>query len=157
MRAGFPSVIVASIPGRLRLRDGRLRDGPRCRALEGRLNAVAGVVTVGVSPATGSVLVHYDPAACPWESFERLAVEAFEAVCPGGETMPAATPLRSGPYRWQRERRWNRAAKWGMLASFPVSLALAAAGSKKLHAASGGVFSALLLVHLYVHRRHLIK
>lgn len=150
------SLIVASIPGRLRMRDARLRDRLRMGEVAARIGAVPGVRAVEAAPATGSVLVLYDPAAASRACFEQKIVAAFDAVCPPAPPAPAE-PRASGTYRWQRERRWNRAAKWGMLASFPVSLALAAAGSKKLHAVTGGLFSVLLLVHLYVHRRHLIK
>lgn len=150
------SAIVASIPGRLRLRDKRLREPERCRALGDALRAVTGVVSVEIAPATGSVLVHYDPGRHSREALEQMAMAALEGAFPPPNPDAALIPRR-GPYRWQRERRWNRAAKWGMLASFPVSLVLAAAGRKKWHAATGGVFSALLLVHLFVHRRHLIK
>lgn len=150
------AVIVASIPGRLRLRDGRLRDPERCRALVGALRALTGVFSVEGTPVTGGVLVQYDAGLHTRQSFEQTALAAFDAVFPPADAEAVPLPRR-GPYRWQRERRWNRLAKWGMLASFPVSMALAAAGSKKWHAATGGVFSALLLVHLFVHRRHLIK
>jgi hypothetical protein len=42
-----------------------------------------------------------------------------------------------------------------MPASLAASLALAAAGAKRWHAATGGLFLAALHVHLAVHRRHL--
>lgn len=145
------AAIVASIPGRLRLRDVRLRDARRCQALGEALNKLVGVVRIETMPATASVLLHYDHNICSRAAFEQAALATLAAIVPA-PSRQVREASRSRP-----ERRWNRAAKWGMLISFPVSLALAAAGGKKLHVATGGLFSTLLLVHLYVHRRHWLK
>lgn len=150
------SPVVASIPGRMRVRDARLRDLGLLREMLARLEGLPGLFGIESNATTGSVLIHYDCTVTSQPALEQRVRAAFDAVFPSPE--PLQKQVRSGGmYRWQKERRWNRAAKWGMLASFPVSLALAAGGSKKLHAVTGGVFSALLLVHLYVHRRHLVK
>jgi hypothetical protein len=54
-------------------------------------------------------------------------------------------------------RRLNGYAKLGMMASLGASLALAAAGNKRLHIATGSVYLALLGIHMAVHRRQLLK
>lgn len=65
---------------------------------------------------------------------------------------------RGAPYSKRAiARRLNGVAKIGMLASLGASLALAAAGAKRLHIATGGVYLALLGIHMAVHRRHLLK
>lgn len=66
---------------------------------------------------------------------------------------------RRGPPYSRRAvlRRLNGYAKIGMLTSLAASLALAAGGSKRLHAATGGVYLALLGIHMAVHRHHLLK
>jgi hypothetical protein len=55
------------------------------------------------------------------------------------------------------KRRVNRYAKAGMLGSLATSLALAAAGQKRWHAVSGGIFVACLGVHLSIYRRSLLR
>lgn len=72
---------------------------------------------------------------------------------------PGRQADRRGPPHSRRAlvRRLNGYAKIGMLASLGASLALAAAGSKRLHAATGGVYLALLGIHMAVHRHHLLK
>lgn len=151
-------VVVASIPGRLRLKAPCLRDVSCCHRLAARLRAVEAVLSVEPSEATGSLLVHYDAGQCSVPAFEDISMTEFDAVFLR-ESRDAATSMSAGGGVSRREsaRRWNRVAKIGMLAGLPISLALAAVGSKKLHAATGGVFSLLLVVHLLVHRRHLLK
>lgn len=155
------ALVVASIPGRLRLRDRRWRGSPRCLDLAARLRAVEGVLAAEPTVAAGSVLVRYDPSRWTVSGIEEALVaevhSAFPDVAAAPPAAAAPTPAEPGISRREMARRWNRFAKLGMLASFPVSLALAAAGGKKLHAATGGVFSLLMLVHLLVHRRHLVK
>ncbi|MDD5328515.1 MAG: heavy metal translocating P-type ATPase [Sulfuricella sp.] len=72
---------------------------------------------------------------------------------PAAPPTPAATPSRHP----SRRVRINRYAKRGMLATLPLSLALAAMGKKRWHAVSGGVFLAALGAHLAAHRRHLLR
>lgn len=118
-----------------------------------RLQAIDGMTSVEASAAAGSLLLRYDVDRCSRAAMEACAGDALAAALGREPGVPRATP----PTRKQAAREWNRVAKLGMLASLPVSLALAAAGSKRLHAVSGGVFTLLLLVHMAVHRRHLVK
>lgn len=66
---------VHHLPGRLRLRCGRLKRNAReGAALEARLNRLPGVHDVRINLLTGSLLVNYDPA--------RVDVEALLSQVP---------------------------------------------------------------------------
>lgn len=154
------SLLAASIPGRLRLRDPCLH-APACAdAIASTLRAIPGVRTVESNLQAGSLRVLYaDADRAMMEARVLAAVAPFLPSRHDDSRTPSDAPARErrSSDRRRAGREWNRVAKLGMLASLPVSLALAAGGAKKLHALTGGVFSALLLVHLAVHRRHLIK
>ncbi len=75
------------LPGRLRLRLAALRRNPDLAArLRSSLAALPGLAGVDVNPLTGSVLVHYDPAA---GSLAGLAA----ALAAHGIAMPDLPPL----------------------------------------------------------------
>ena len=141
------SRVASSIPGRIRVRDTALRQPDRLARLHAALQAVGGVLDVESKVATGSVIVRYDAARFAPEAMENLVEQHVDAELarPRSKFPPSARV------------RINRAAKAGMLGSLAVSLALAAAGNKRWHAASGLVFVACLGVHLTVHRRHLLR
>lgn len=145
--------IVSSIPGRLRLRHPSLRGCAQRSAVSACVSALPGVLSVDANPQTGSLLVRYDATRCERAAMEAQLAGLFPAV---PDALPGEAE-NSANSRRAVAREWNRVAKLGMMASLPLSLVLAAAGSKKTHALTGGVFTALLLVHLVVHRRHLIK
>jgi len=145
--------IVASLPGRLRLRSPLLRQRGHCQGLVASLQAIDGMLSVEANALAGSLLLRYDAGRCTPAAMEARVGDAVAAALGMEPSVPSAAP----PSGKRAAREWNRVAKLGMLASLPVSLALAAAGSKRLHAVSGGVFTLLLLVHMAVHRRHLIK
>lgn len=139
--------IVSSLPGRIRLRDNALKHPARARRLADALGALPAVASAEANPATGSLLLRFDPAQCPVESLEARVEALLEAELQSARPrLPPSTRVRI-----------NRAAKYGMLASLGASLALAAAGNKRWHAATGLVFVACLGVHLGVHRRHLLR
>lgn len=138
------SRIASSIPGRIRVRDPKLRLPERLERLRAVLAAGDGVASCEANPATGSLLLHYDAAAVApelMEAFVDAAVDA-ELVSPRPDTAAI---------------RANRYAKQGMLASLAVSLAFAATGKKRWHALSGGLFLAGLGIHLAYHRQRLLK
>ena len=141
------SRVASSIPGRIRVRDTALRQPDRLARLHAMLQAVDGVHDVESKPATGSVIVHYNAAHFAPEAMETLVEQHVDAeLARPRSKFPPSTRMRI-----------NRAAKAGMLGSLAVSLALAATGNKRWHAASGLVFVACLGVHLTVHRRHLLR
>jgi len=64
--------ILHAIPGRLRLRVGDLkRDPESAREIQERIADHPGVRQVEANPATGSVVIHFDPAAGPPGAFLR--------------------------------------------------------------------------------------
>lgn len=170
-------LIIASIPGRLRLRAPGLRQRLRCDAAAERLRAIDGVVSVEPNPAAGSVLLRYDVSRQDIQAMEAAAAAVVAAMLPedgpergaaersggGAAGAPGGGPRgKPGgePNDGAADRaalRLNRYAKLAMLVSLPTSLALAAAGAKKLHIATGSVFTLMLLVHLTTHRRRLLQ
>ncbi|WP_407279585.1 hypothetical protein U5817_02305 [Aromatoleum evansii] len=150
--------IASAVPGRIRIRDSRLRDSARHAALGATLAALDGAGQIEGNLLTGSFLLRYDAArVAPAVMEARVAAAVATALDPQQVAAQDAAPARRTPRRWQRDRRLNTWAKYGMLGSLGISLALAAAGSKKAHAATGGLFLGLLGIHMAVHRRHLFK
>ncbi|MCR6629148.1 MAG: hypothetical protein NVV74_03320 [Magnetospirillum sp.] len=146
-----PSPIASRLPGRLRLRHPALRRSPANRHLCDELGGWDGVTSAEGNPATGGVLLRYDPVQVEPAAMEarvetRLA-ELFDAP-PAKAAAPGGAGLDM--------RRLNRAAKVGMLTSLTASL-LALAVGKRLHAAFGAAHLAFLLVHLAHHRRKMLQ
>lgn len=79
---------------------------------------------------------------------------ARQAAAGGAE--PAASWWRARPGGTLRVRV-NRVARRGMLVSLAASMVLAALGRKRWHTVTGLVFLKFLAMHLWVHRRHLIR
>jgi hypothetical protein len=73
-----------------------------------------------------------------------------------GGAEPAASWWRARPGGTLRVRV-NRVARRGMLVSLAASMVLAALGRKRWHTVTGLVFLKFLAMHLWVHRRHLIR
>lgn len=139
--------IVAAIPGRIRIRDGGLRQPDRLQRLHGVLAELTGVTSVRTNPTNGSIIVHYDAAQVAPERMEKRLEHAVDAELAQPRDKAAIA----------RRLRINRTAKIGMLGSLGASLALAAVGKKRWHAATGMVFVACLGVHLATHRRQLLR
>lgn len=151
--------IVSSVPGRLRLRDPALRRPQPLERLAAELAAVAGVQSVDTNAKAGSVVLFYDAAGVVKREME-VAVERVAATVLVAPARAEPAPLAGDgprPHRGSPRVRINRQAKRGMLGSLAVSLALAAGGLKRWHAWSGGAFVVFLLIHLAVHRRHLLR
>lgn len=145
--------MASRLPGRIRLRDRALRDHRRHDALRAELAGRDGMVSVEGNLATGSLLLTYDVArVSPAEMEAGVAIAVASALTDPKAPTQAVTAVR----RWRLLRRLNLYAKFGMLGSLAVSLA-AAGASKRLHVAAGGLSVALMLVHMAVHRRHLLK
>lgn len=139
--------IVAAIPGRVRIRDGGLRQPDRLQRLRGALAALPGIVSIRGNPANGSLIVHYNAAEVAPEKMETALERTVDAELAQPRDRAAIA----------HRLRINRLAKYGMLTSLGTSLALAAAGNKRWHAATGMVFVACLGVHLATHRRQLLR
>jgi hypothetical protein len=142
------SRIVSSLPGRIRVRDKALRN-PACLArTESALGSLDGVVALEPNLAAGSIVLHYAP-----DKTDPLRLESeVDALVDTALAAPHRPPGARSP-----RMQVNRYAKIGMMGSLAASLALAAAGSKRWHAITGGLFVGCLGVHLGVHRRHLLR
>mgnify|MGYP003492859376 FL=1 len=140
--------IVSSIPGRARLRDQQLCDSQQLDRVRNKLSVLAGVLSVDGNPRAGSLIVCYDS-----QRQDPARMDAKIELVAATELAKPRLPVKRSIGRVQV----NRYAKRGMLTSLAVSMLLAAAGQKRWHAATGGVFLPCLMVHLAVHRRHLIR
>jgi len=176
--------IVSSIAGRLRLRHPALRQLGRLAQLEQELSGWPGVLAWEGNAHTGSLLLHYDVTVLAQAECEQRASAALQELLAPAQTpgMPEVVPQAaqagaaslapaSGPVvapepaRAERPTRpigsarvrANRWAKRGMLLSLAATLLLAAAGAKRWHTVGGLLFLHALGVHLWVHRRHLLK
>lgn len=164
MSVSLHPAIVASIPGRLRLRDPRLRRRAVGSAAVDALREIEGVLSVEANPAAGSVLLRYAPAAQDRAAMEARVAAAVAALLPAVPAVePPVASSASGAVRLPASFRRsplhaaNRAAKIGMLAALPVSLGFVAAGNRQIHAVAGAAFTLMLLVHLAMHRRRLTQ
>lgn len=149
--------IVSSVPGRLRLRDARLRRDTLRDAVLARLESLPALRTLRANAAAGSVVVEYDGTRVGEATMWREVLDAVAPWLPAQEPAPGRAPAPARPRRAGRRRQLARATNVGMLASLGSSLALAAAGAKAAHVATGSVFLGLLGVHLAMHRRSLLR
>ncbi|MBK1687591.1 HMA2 domain-containing protein [Rubrivivax gelatinosus] len=149
--------IVSSVPGRLRLRDARLRRDALRDAVLARLDSLPALRTLRANAAAGSVVVEYDGTRVDEAAMCREVLDAVAPWLPAREAAPSPAPAAARPRRPGRRRQLARATNVGMLASLGSSLALAAAGAKAAHVATGSVFLGLLGVHLAMHRRSLLR
>jgi hypothetical protein len=151
--------IASSIPGRLRLRAPGLRNPARLESLHAAIAKWSGVLAVETNPKAGSLLVRYDV-----RHLERTRIEARAATAAAKVLGTHATKVGAGGTAADARHhggtprvKANRWAKRGMLASLTVSLLLAAAGTKRWHALAGVAFMHALAVHLWAHRRHILR
>ncbi|MCQ8129145.1 HMA2 domain-containing protein [Methylomonas rivi] len=139
--------IVSSTPGRIRVRDKRLRNPARLDILEAELLKIEAINELHPNAAAGSMVVIFDP--------EQIDLSAFEVKVDAAADRALDASLSTE--NRSMKMRINRYAKVGMLGSLATSLALVAAGQKKGHAVAGGLFMACLGVHLTTHRKSLLR
>lgn len=167
-------LIASSVAGRLRLRHEALRQPQRLQVLAQHLSACPAVTGVQAKPQAASIVVYYDCAqwsvAHSCQQIETLVREVLpELVTSSAPAEPTSAPM-SAPlppphghghgqrkHRKHRTRHANRWAKRVMLGSLALSMLLALRGAKRGHALTGLVFLHALGLHLWVHRRGLLK
>lgn len=151
--------IVSAIPGRIRLRHHDLKHTARLQDLYAHIRAFPTVQSISSNPATGSLLIHYDANAVSLAAFSDQCRNAVDALWPKETVLPAAKPPGriDHPHSRSSMRTANRMAKHAMFASLGASLLLAAMGRKQWHIWTGLVFMHALGVHLWVHRRNLLR
>jgi len=149
--------IVSSIPGRLRLHHAALRNPQRLARLAAVIGAWPQVQFVIPNARAGSLRVLYDATALQEADCNRRCETALQQLLPAGTPRePDRVAQRKARSRAQPLNP-NRLAKRGMLASLVLSMLLAATGAKKWHALTGVFFLHALGVHLWTHRRQILK
>jgi hypothetical protein len=142
----------------LRLRHATLRNPLRLRQLQQTLGQWPQIQVMTPNARTGSLLLIYDALALPEAECVQRCEAALAALQPGTGGAPLTLPRPARPRgAGGRAKRANRLAKHGMLASLTASLALAALGVKRAHVWTGIAFLHALGVHLWVHRRNLLR
>ncbi len=143
------SRIVSSLPGRIRIRDKRLRDQARLNELKKELLKITAITELQGNIRTGSVVVNFDPSIIEIAALETKLDSAVDKVLAEPLTPPLLT-----------KKRINRYNKIVMVGSLAASLALAAARRKRWrrwHALTGYLFVANLGVHMYLYRKSLFR
>jgi len=122
--------IAHSMPGRLRLRfPPREVDPAALAALLARLSGRPGVRSARYNPASGSVLVEYDPAALPEAALIR-DLPVVEAALERERLVPPSTPIARSVARgwWETDAFLSRVSRGQMdlRMLLPLSLLLVA-------------------------------
>lgn len=147
MKARKVSRIVSSIPGRIRLRDKRLRDQAKLNELTKELSQIAVITSLQGNPRTGSLLLRFDRNAIVLSTIEANIDSTVDQII--GK---APQPLLS-------KKNFNRYNKMAMLGSLGASLiALSMTGRKRRirwHKLTGYLFIANLGTHLFFYRKAL--
>jgi hypothetical protein len=148
------TLIVSSIPGRLRLRARNL-DAALPEAIA-TMTAWPGVGEVVHNPRAASLLIRYDPRILSQASMEAAALGALGAA---DEAAPAALtdipeadaePTNTGVQRRQWRSDINRNAKYGAMAAMTVSLLALPARRRRLHVEAGVLALVFTGVHMYI-------
>lgn len=160
------NVFVSVLPGRIRLRHALLRDGARHAALCHRLR---GIVDVESDPKVGSLLLRYDPADTTMAARIRAEVASVfaledeagrDASWRDEDEHPAlkqaAPTIRLHLSRRRMRTDINRIAKVGALGGMAASLA-ALGVSRKLHAQIGVIAAGMMLIHVALHWRRVLR
>ena len=153
------ATVVSRLPGRLRVRHPALRRPRACAAALALLTGRDGVIAVEANPATGGLLLRYDPARGAPDKMEADVVAAlndlFRAAAPQA-ALPPVAELHKAERRLSPRPMSKRLVNIGMLGSMAATLAALAYG-KKLHALMGAAHLVFLAAHLATHRQKLAR
>lgn len=138
-------MIVSYIPGRVRLRASALKDPENMQTILDMAKGFEGITSVTPNPATGSLLVLYDPGVISEEMLTQAAA-AFEDQFPE-EPQPACGPGIALPDCLQGQRGENRM----LLGAMGMTVGALAFGARA-HAVIGGLFCLLAAKHIYERR-----
>ncbi|WP_405229156.1 heavy-metal-associated domain-containing protein [Lentisalinibacter sediminis] len=139
-------MIASTVPGRIRIRSGRLKSRKIATAVREAATALDGVNSARVNTAAGSLVVTYDAAENDGEALEKK----LEDVCltAGRDALPVRRDLQA---------QLNRVTKVGMIATLGTSLAYGYAGKKKPHIAFGSAFLVFAGLHMLRYRARLLR
>jgi hypothetical protein len=141
--------IVSSLPGRIRIRDKRLRDQTQLNNLKKELLKIAAITELQVNARIGSVLVNFDPNVIEIAALETKIESAVDKIL--------ADPLIPVLLTKKNINRYNKIA---MMGSLTASLAFGLARQKRWrrwHKLTGYLFVVNLGVHLYLYRKSLFR
>jgi hypothetical protein len=137
------------LPGRIRVRDQRLRDQKRLCELKQQLSKITAITAMQDNVRTGSIVVNFDADAIDITALEALLDSAVDHVL--HETL-TAPPIS--------KKQLNRYNKVAMVGSLAASLALTVARKKhwrRWHALTGYLFVASVAAHMVIYRKTLFK
>ena len=143
------SRIVSSLPGRIRVRDKRLRDQERLTELKKELSKITAITALQDDVRTGSSVVNFDPRAIEIAVLETRLDFAVDQVLVERLTLPPIT-----------KKQLNRYNKIAMMGSLAASLALTTVRRKRWrrwHALTGYLFVASVAVHMIIYRKTLFR
>lgn len=143
--------IVSFVDGRVRLRHASLKDKDTADMIRAVVGSVDGVISAETNPATGSLLVYYDPDRLGREQLLELAEQgmAFLPEAEGAERKEFS--LRKSLFGREADLFVDRV----LLASLVCCVGGAAAGMSQLHRVAGGIFTLASLQHIVAHRKAL--
>lgn len=147
-------MITSCIEGRIRVRDGLLRNSAVAGSLRRLLLATPGIREVSANPRAGSLLILYQQARTTLGEITALLARFLpeEASTPAA---PAAKPRPGRPRRTTAAAVRRQAVNLGMLAALLASLAGAALGAKALHIIAGLVFVGFFGLH-FLDKKHFL-
>ena len=145
------SRIVSSIPGRIRIRDNKLRDQAILDRLKTELLNISVITTLESNRRTGSLLVRFNKNSVAMPSIEAQIDSAVDRVIGNS----------AASQRLLSKKNLNRYNKIAMLVLLGTSLStLNLAGRKRRirwHRLTGYLFLANLGVHLFTYRKSLFR
>lgn len=148
------SRIVSSIPGRIRVRDNKLRNQTTLDRIKTELlniAAIAAITSLEGDNRTGSLLVRFNKNVVTMSCIEAQIDSAVDRVIGKSSTQQ----------RLLSKRNLNRYNKMAMLLFLGMSLfTLTLAGRKRRirwHRLTGYLFVANLSVHLFTYRKSLFR
>jgi len=143
------SRIVSSLPGRIRVRDKRLRDQKRLSELKNELSKIAAITALQDDVRTGSIVVNFDPSAIEIAALETLLDYAVDQVVVERLILPPITK--------KQLNRYNKIAMMGSLAAFLALTVARRKRWKRWHALTGYMFVASVAVHMIIYRKTLFR
>ncbi|ENC6660011.1 hypothetical protein ABKY47_004546, partial [Aeromonas hydrophila] len=150
--------LVASISGRLRIKlEGvSVSKLKRCQQCIDALPDVTGTL---LRVDASSLVVFYLASLSQAAMEQQVLTLCRELTCVPSELAPAPSPapVRTRSHRAVWRRRANRTAKVVGITALPLSIALVYAGNKHLHAMTGWLFVTALAVHLFIHRKNVLR
>jgi len=143
------SRIVSSLPGRIRVRDKRLRDQKRLSELKNELSKIAAITALQDDVRNGSIVVNFDPSAIEIAALETLLDYAVDQVVVERLILPPITK--------KQLNRYNKIAMMGSLAAFLALTVARRKRWKRWHALTGYMFVASVAVHMIIYRKTLFR